>query len=183
MMPGVHIDSAPDDGFTPSTDELIANNATYAAAFDDHDLAVEPSRRLAVVACMDSRMDIFQLLGLGHGEAHIIRNAGGVITNDVERSLVVSQTMLGTREIVLIHHTDCGLQKHDDTTFRALLEDEFGQVPVWALESFRDPYASVRQSITRVRNSPFIRHKDNLRGFVFRVADGRLDEVTVPVGQ
>jgi carbonic anhydrase len=163
--------------FRPNADELIAHNEMYVEQFADHGLHVEPRRQLAVVACMDSRMDIFEMLGLGHGEAHIIRNAGGIVTDDVVRSLVLSQLFLGTREIILIHHTDCGLQKTDDTSFRAQLDQEFGLLPPWALEAFTDPYADVRQSISRVRNSPFIRYKDHVRGFVYRVEDGRLDEV------
>jgi carbonic anhydrase len=164
-------------GFRPNADELLARNAAYAERFADHGLQVEPRRQLAVVACMDSRMDIFEMLGLAHGEAHIIRNAGGIVTDDVVRSLVLSQLFLGTREILLIHHTDCGLQKTDDTSFRQQLDREFGLLPSWALEAFTDPYADVRQSVSRVRNSPFIRYKDHVRGFVYRVEDGRLDEV------
>ena len=123
-------------------------------------------------------MDIFQMLGLAHGEAHIIRNAGGIVSDDVERSLVVSQLLLSTREIVLIHHTDCGLQKVDDTGFRQRLEREFGMLPSWALDAFTDPYVDIRQSMLRIRHSPFIRYKDHVRGFVYRVEDGLLDEVT-----
>ncbi len=167
----------PPDDFRPNADELIANNAAYAERFADQKLQVEPRRQLAIVACMDSRMDIFEMLGLAHGDAHVIRNAGGTVTDDVVRSLVLSQLYLGTREIVLIHHTDCGLQKTDDTSFRNLLDEEFGLRPPWALEAFSDPYADVRQSLSRLRNNPFIRHKDHVRGFVYRVDDGRLDEV------
>lgn len=167
----------PVDDFVPNADELVAHNAEYAEQFADHGLQVEPRRHLAVVACMDSRMDIFEMLGLAHGDAHIIRNAGGIVTDDVVRSLVLSQLFLGTREIVLIHHTDCGLQKTDDTSFRNQLDAEFGLLPSWALEAFTDPYADVRQSISRVRNNPFIRYKDHVRGFVYRVENGRLDEV------
>ena len=167
----------PVEDFRPNADELVAHNAKYVEQFADHGLQVEPRRHLAVVACMDSRMDIFEMLGLAHGDAHIIRNAGGVVTDDVVRSLVLSQLFLGTREIVLIHHTDCGLQKTDDTSFRNQLDEEFGLLPSWALEAFTDPYADVRQSISRVRNNPFIRYKDHVRGFVYRVDDGRLDEV------
>jgi carbonic anhydrase len=167
----------PDDEFRPNADELIAHNAKYVEQFADQGLQVEPRRQLAIVACMDSRMDIFEMLGLAHGDAHVIRNAGGVVTDDVVRSLVLSQLYLGTREILLIHHTDCGLQKTDDTSFRKQLDDEFGLRPSWALEAFTDPYADVRQNISRVRNNPFVRHKDHIRGFVYRVEDGRLDEV------
>ncbi len=177
-MPSV---TSPDPSveFRPNADELLAHNARHVEDFADQGLAVEPSRRLAVVACMDSRMDMFQMLGLAHGEAHIIRNAGGVVTDDVVRSLVVSQLLLDTREIVLVHHTDCGLQKLDDSTFRNRLETEFGMLPSWALDSFSDPYVDIRQSLLRVQNSPFIRHKAHVRGFVYRVEDGRLDEVTL----
>ena len=167
----------PSDDFRPNADELLANNARYADAFADRGLGVAPRRHLAIVACMDSRMDTFEMLGLEHGDAHIIRNAGGTVTDDVIRSLVLSQLFLGTREIMLVHHTNCGLQTTDDTSFRELLDREFGLRPSWALEAFTDPYADVRQSISRLRNSPFIRYRDHIRGFVYRVEDGRLDEV------
>ena len=163
--------------FSPSTDELVANNAAYVATFSDHDLALAPRRRLAVVACMDSRMDIFEMLGLSHGDAHIIRNAGGVVTDDVVRSLVLSQRLLGTQEILLIHHTDCGLQKVTEDEFKRQLEAECGVAPGWALESFVDPYDDVRESVSRLQASPFISHKEHIRGFVYDVADGRLHEV------
>ena len=129
--------------FEPNADELLARNAAYADAFDDHDLAVAPRRQLAIVACMDSRMDIFGILGLEHGDAHVIRNAGGVITDDVIRSLCVSQRALGTREILLLHHTNCGLQNVSDDAFKARLERETGMKPWWSLESFVDPYTDV----------------------------------------
>lgn len=180
-MPVVTSPDASDD-FRPNADELLAHNRRHVADFDDHDLQVAPRRRLAVVACMDSRMDMFELLGLAHGEAHIIRNAGGVITDDVIRSLVVSQLLLDTREIVLVHHTDCGLQVMDDTTFRSRLEQEFGMLPSWALDAFTDPYVDVRQSLLRIHMSPFIRHKNHVRGFVYRVDNGQLDEVTLEPG-
>jgi carbonic anhydrase len=166
--------------FEPNADELVGNNRRFSDSFEDADLQVAPMRRLAVVACMDSRMDIFRILGLGHGEAHIIRNAGGVVTDDVIRSLCLSQRLLGTREIVLIHHIDCGLQKVDESTFKAELEEELGIKPWWALESFRDPYLDIRQSIRRLAMTPFVRHKDHIRGFVYDVTSGLLDEVTVP---
>ncbi len=167
----------PDDGFRPNADELLINNARYAEAFDDHDLALRPVLQLAIVACMDSRMDIFQMLGLAHGDAHVIRNAGGVVTDDVIRSLVLSQRLLDTREIILLHHTDCGLQKVVADELRQELEDETGIRPSWALEAFKDPYDDVAQSIRRLQLSPFITHKDHIRGFVYRVEDGRLVEV------
>jgi carbonic anhydrase len=163
--------------FQPNADELVGNNAAYAARFTDADLQVAPKRRLAVVACMDSRMDIFQILGLGNGEAHIIRNAGGVITDDVIRSLCLSQRFLGTREIVLLHHTDCGLQKVDETEFKAELEEELGIKPWWALESFDDPHRDVAQSMRRLQLTPFVPHRDQVRGFVYDVTTGSLDEV------
>lgn len=165
--------------FTPSADELLARNEAHADAFDDAGLPVAPRRQLAVVACMDSRMDIFALLGLGNGEAHIIRNAGGVVTDDVIRSLCLSQRALSTREIILIHHTDCGLQKVTDDGFRSELERAVGEKPRWAVEAFTDPWADTRQSARRIRSSPFIEHTDHVRGFVYDVETGRLDEVTL----
>ena len=163
--------------FTPTADELVANNASAAESFDDADLQVAPTRQLAVVACMDSRMDIFKILGLGNGEAHIIRNAGGIITDDVVRSLCLSQRLLATREIILVHHTDCGMQKVNAEEFKAELEAELGVKPSWAVESFDDPYADVRQSIQRIHHSPFVTHKEHVRGFVYDVTDGLLHEV------
>jgi len=168
--------------FTPNADQLITNNGAYAERFHDSDLQVAPQRNLAVVACMDSRMDIFQILGLGNGEAHIIRNAGGVITDDVIRSLCLSQRFLGTREIVLLHHTDCGLSKVDENEFREELAAELGVKPWWSLEAFTDPDADVRQSMQRLRMTPFIPHKDHIRGFVYEVESGRLREVTAETG-
>jgi len=165
------------DAFTPSADELLAKNAEYAEHFHDSALQVAPTRNLAVVACMDSRMDIFQILGLGNGEAHIIRNAGGVITDDVIRSLCLSQRFLGTKEIVLLHHTDCGLSKVDEADFRDQLVEELGVKPWWSLEAFADPYADVAQSIQRLKMTPFVAHKDHVRGFVYEVETGRLHEV------
>jgi carbonic anhydrase len=164
--------------FTPNAEELIANNRRFAAEFADHGLALSPRRHLAVVACMDSRMDIFQMLGLAHGDAHIIRNAGGVVTDDVIRSLVISQRLLGTREVVLIHHTNCGLQRVTEDEFKHEIEQECGIRPWWALESFRDPAQSVRQNMKRLQLSPFITHKMHIRGFVYDVDDGNLYEVS-----
>lgn len=163
--------------FLPNADELIRHNASYAAEFDDEPLPTAPRRQLAIVACMDSRMDVFGILGLAHGEAHVIRNAGGVITDDVVRSLCLSQRLLGTREIILMHHTDCGLQKVTDDDFKAELEAELGVKPDWSLESFSDPVADVRQSMRRLELTPFIAHKDHIRGFVYDVFTGLLDEV------
>ncbi|CAN5354940.1 carbonic anhydrase [soil metagenome] len=163
--------------FTPSTDELLERNRAFAATFADGDLQVAPTRQLAVVACMDSRMDLFRLLGLDHGEAHVIRNAGGVVTDDVIRSLCLSQRALGTREIILVHHTNCGLHNASEDAFKAELEAELGIKPWWALESFTDPYTDVRQSIHRLRHTPFVRYKDFIRGFVYDVRSGELHEV------
>lgn len=163
--------------FAPNADELLARNAAFADGFSDQDLAVAPARRLAIVTCMDSRMDMFQLLGLEHGAAHVIRNAGGVVTDDVIRSLCLSQRALGTREVILVHHTDCGLQKVRDDEFKAELEAELGIKPWWSVEAFTDPYADVRQSIQRLRLTPFIPHKDHIRGFVYDVRTGALHEV------
>ena len=164
--------------FTPNADELLANNARFVDGFADSELQVSPLRNLAIVACMDSRMDVFQMLGLGHGEAHIIRNAGGVITDDVIRSLCLSQRKLGTREIILLHHTDCGLEKVTGDELTAELEAETGVKPDWSLEAFTDPYADVAQSMRRLQLSPFIAYKDHVRGFVYDVTTGELHEVT-----
>lgn len=161
----------------PNIAELMGHNRSYAADFRGADLQVQPTRKLAVVACMDSRIDTFEVLGLGNGEAHIIRNAGGVITDDVIRSLCLSQRFLGTREIVLVHHTDCGLQKVDEAEFREELAAELGIKPWWSLETFADPFADVRQSIRRLEMTPFIPHKDHISGFVYDVTDGRLHQV------
>ncbi len=158
-------------------DELVEHNRAYAAKFHDADLQVEPTRNLAVVACMDSRIDTFAVLGLGNGEAHIIRNAGGVITDDVIRSLCLSQRFLGTREIVLVHHTDCGLQKVNPDEFKAELETELGVKPPWSVEAFSDPYADIRQSVQRLLVNPFVLHKDHVSGFVYDVTDGLLHAV------
>ncbi|MCU1358796.1 MAG: carbonic anhydrase [Ilumatobacteraceae bacterium] len=160
--------------FQPSVDELVAHNVAYVQQFSDQALSLRPRRQLAVVACMDSRMDIFEMLGLAHGDAHIIRNAGGVVTDDVIRSLVVSQRSLGTREIILIHHTNCGLQSVLEDQFKAEIEAETGIKPWWALESFVDPFANVRQCIKRLELSPFIAHKEHISGFVYDVGSGVL---------
>ncbi|HTZ86404.1 MAG TPA: carbonic anhydrase [Solirubrobacteraceae bacterium] len=158
-------------------DELLANNDSFAEATPREPLGVEPKRRLAIVTCMDSRLDVFAALGLRDGEAHILRNAGGVITDDVIRSLSVSQRKLGTREVMLIHHTDCGLLKITDDGFRAELQEASGMAPSFAIESFTDLDADVRQSILRVRHSPFLLHRDEVRGFVYDVDSHRLREV------
>jgi carbonic anhydrase len=163
--------------FAASIDELLVRNADYSASFHDADLGVEPTRELAIVSCMDSRIDAFAVLGLRNGEADIIRNAGGVITDDVIRSLCLSQRFLGTREVVLIHHTDCRLQKVDEVAFRDDLETELGVKPWWSLETFADPYLDVRQSIQRLYMTPFLKYKEHIRGFVYDVTDGLLREV------
>jgi carbonic anhydrase len=158
-------------------DELLANNRAFADSLPAKHLDVHPSRKLAIVTCMDSRLDVFAALGLNDGEAHVLRNAGGVITDDVIRSLAVSQRRLGTREVMLIHHTDCGMQKITDDGFRAELQEETGVSPAFAIESFGDVEADVHQSILRVRRSPFLAHRDQIRGFVYDVDTHQLREV------
>lgn len=161
-------------------DELLASNRLYADALAEQHLDVRPRRRLAIVACMDSRLDVFAALGLATGDAHVLRNAGGVITDDVIRSLAISQRLLGTRAVMLIQHTDCGMQRLTDDGFRAELEQATGLAPAFAIESFRDLDANVRQSILRVRRSPFLPHRDQVRGFVYDVDTHRLREVEAP---
>jgi carbonic anhydrase len=158
------------------TDEYLANNARYAESFSGP-LPMPPSNHIAIVACMDARLNVYGLLGLGAGEAHVIRNAGGVITDDEIRSLAISQRLLGTREIMLIHHTDCGMLTFTDDAFKKSIQDETGIKPAWSAESFGDLDEDVRQSIARIKASPFVPHKDSIRGFVFDVATGRLNEV------
>jgi carbonic anhydrase len=164
-------------GGTPVTDRLLAANEEFAGRFGRGHLPGTPSLGLAVVACMDSRLDVVAALGLEDGQAHVLRNAGGVITDDVIRSLALSQRKLGTREVILIHHTDCGLGKVTDDGFRAELQEETGMAPSFAIESFTDVEASVRGSIARIRNSPYLPHRDRVRGFVYDVDTGRLREV------
>jgi carbonic anhydrase len=159
-------------------DELLENNQRYAKGFDKHDLPLAPAKGLAVVACMDARLDVHKLLGIEEGDAHVIRNAGGVITDDEIRSLAISQRLLGTSEIMLIHHTGCGMLTFTDDEFRAQLEADTGVRPEWAPESFPDLEGDVRQSIARIQASPFIPNKDAVRGFVYEVESGRLREVT-----
>ena len=158
------------------TDDLLANNEAYARGFTGP-LPMPPAKHVAVVACMDARLDVYRALGLNEGEAHVIRNAGGVVTADEIRSLAISQRLLGTVEIILIHHTDCGMLTFTDDGFKQSIQDEVGIKPEWAPESFTDPAADVRQSIARIQASPFVPHKDSIRGFVFDVATGKLDEV------
>ena len=166
-----------EESFTPSADEFVRRNAAYAEDFAHAGLPVQPARHVAIVACMDSRMPIFQILGMDYGEAHVIRNAGGVITDDVIRSLTLSQRYLGTREIILMHHTDCGLQRVTEDQLKGELEAELGIKPWWSVESFTDPYADTKQSIERLKLTPFLPYKDHIRGFVYDVDTGRLDEV------
>jgi carbonic anhydrase len=159
--------------------ELVANNTAFADALPVAHLDVRPSRRLAIVTCMDSRLNVFAALGLRDGEAHVLRNAGGVITDDVIRSLAVSQRRLGTREVMLIHHSDCGMQSLSDDAFRAELQQATGVAPAFAIESFADLDADVRQSILRVRRSAFVPHRGAVRGFVYDVDTHRLREIEV----
>ncbi|MEX1141071.1 MAG: carbonic anhydrase [Thermoleophilaceae bacterium] len=160
-------------------DELVANNRAFAESLPARHLDVRPSRQLAIVTCMDSRLDVFAALGLGDGEAHVLRNAGGVITDDVIRSLAVSQRRLGTREVMLVHHTDCGMRTLTDDGFRAELQQATGVAPAFAIESFADVDSDVRQSILRVRRSDFLLHRDHVRGFVYDVDTHRLREIQV----
>jgi carbonic anhydrase len=159
------------------TDELVANNEQYAASFEKGDLPLPPAKGLAVVACMDARLDLHRILGLEEGDAHVIRNAGGVVTDDEIRSLAISQRLLGTEEIVLIHHTDCGMLTFTDDGFRGQIQEETGIKPEWAAEAFSDLDTDVRQSVARINASPFIPNKDSIRGFVYEVETGKLREV------
>ena len=159
-------------------DELLRNADAYHDSFDRGSLPLPPAKRVAIVACMDARLNPYGLLGLHEGDAHVIRNAGGVITDDEIRSLAISQRLLGTEEIMLIHHTDCGMLTFSDDEFRRQVEDDTGVKPEWAVESFNDLDADVRQSIARIKASPFIPNKDSIRGFVYDVETGTLREVT-----
>ena len=158
------------------TDDLLANNQRYADSFGGQ-LPMPPAKHVAVVACMDARLNVYGLLGLAEGDAHVIRNAGGVVTDDEIRSLAISQRLLGTREIILIHHTDCGMLTFTDDAFKRAIQDETGVKPSWGAEAFPDLDEDVRQSIARIKASPFVPHKDAIRGFVFDVATGKLNEV------
>jgi carbonic anhydrase len=158
------------------TDELLANNAHYVEGFSGP-LPLPPAKHVAVVACMDARINVYGVLGLQEGEAHVIRNAGGVITEDEIRSLAISQRLLGTEEIILIHHTDCGMLTFTDDQFKKSIQDEVGIKPPWAAEAFDNLDTDVRQSIARIKASPYIPKKDSVRGFVFDVATGKLNEV------
>ena len=159
-------------------DELVRNADAYTESFDRGDLPLPPAKRLAVVACMDARLNPYGLLGLNEGDAHVIRNAGGVITDDEIRSLTISQRLLGTQDIMLIHHTDCGMLTFGDDDFRRQVQEDTGMKPEWAAEAFDDLEADVRQSIARIKASPFIPSKQNIRGFVYDVQTGRLSEVS-----
>jgi carbonic anhydrase len=158
------------------TDELIANNARYAETFSGP-LPLPPAKHVAVIACMDARLDVYRILGLAEGDAHVIRNAGGVVTDDEIRSLAISQRLLGTEEIILIHHTDCGMLTFTDDEFKRSIQDETGIKPEWAAEAFDDLDEDVRQSIARIKANPFVPKTEAVRGFVFDVATGKMNEV------
>ena len=160
-----------------TTDELLKANEQYARTFDSGDLAAPPQRKVAIVACMDARLNVYGMLGLSEGDAHVIRNAGGVVTDDVIRSLAISQRLLGTEEIVLVHHTDCGMTSFRDDDVKDRIEQETGIRPPFALEAFGDAAEDVRQSMHRIAASPFLPNKDAVRGFVYDVETGRLEEV------
>jgi carbonic anhydrase len=159
------------------TEELLRNNAIYAESFEKGDLPLPPARDVAVVACMDARLDVHKILGLEEGDAHVIRNAGGVITDDEIRSLTISQRLLGTREVILIHHTDCGMLTFSDDELKAQIHEDVGLKPHFSMESFSDLEEDVRQSVARIQASPFIPHKESVRGFIYEVETGRLREV------
>ena len=159
-------------------DEFLGNNTAFAETFDKGDLPLPPAKKVAIVACMDARLNPYPILGLSIGDAHVIRNAGGVITDDEIRSLAISQHLLGTEEIMLIHHTDCGMLTFSDADFAQKLEDETGQRPQWPARSFPDLEEDVRESIRLIKQSPFIPRKDEVRGFVYDVKTGRLAEVS-----
>jgi carbonic anhydrase len=159
------------------TNELLSNNEAYAQEFDKGDLPMPPGKHVAVVACMDARLDVHKILGLSEGDAHVIRNAGGVVTDDAIRSLVISQRLLGTREVILIHHTDCGMLTFKDDEVKQQIEAEVGIKPEFALEAFSDLEQDVRQSIARIKANAFVPNKDAVRGFIYEVETGRLREV------
>jgi carbonic anhydrase len=158
------------------TDEYLKNNARYVESFTGP-LPLPPSKGVAVIACMDARLNVYAILGLNEGEAHVIRNAGGVVTDDEIRSLAISQRLLGTSEIILIHHTDCGMLTFVDDAFKRSIQDETGIKPPWSAEAFTDLAEDVRQSVARIKASPFVPRKDAIRGFIFDVATGKLNEV------
>src|SRR5919205_742017 len=159
-------------------DELLRNNERYAESFDKGDLPLPPAKGLAIVACMDARLNVYGMLGLEEGDAHVIRNAGGVITDDEIRSLMISQRLLGTQEIILIHHTDCGMLTFSDDELKAQIHEEVGLKPHFSMESFSDLEEDLRQSVARIKASPFVPRKESVRGFIYEVETGRLREVT-----
>jgi carbonic anhydrase len=161
-----------------ATDELVKNAARHAEGFAKGDLPIPPAKKVAIVACMDARVNPYPIFGLELGDAHVIRNAGGVVTDDEIRSLAISQRLLGTEEIILMHHTDCGMLTFNDDEFRRQIQDETGIKPAWSAEAFDDLEGDVRQSIERIKSSPFIPHKHSIRGFIYDVKTGRLSEVT-----
>ena len=161
-----------------TTDELLGNNERYVESFDKGDLPIPPAKPIAIVTCMDARLSPYVMLGLSEGDAHVIRNAGGVITDDEIRSLLISQRLLGTREVMLIHHTNCGMLTFSDDEVKDQIQEEIGIKPSFALESFTDLEENVRQSIKRIEASPFIPHKNSVRGFIYEVETGRLREVS-----
>jgi carbonic anhydrase len=163
---------------TSATEDSLQKNAAYAYNESKSALSARPSKALAVIACMDSRLDIFRILGLAEGEAHIIRNAGGVVTDDALRSLIISQRKLGTEEVVLIHHTDCGMLTFEDEAFREQLAAEVGEKPAFSFHTFSDLEQDVREGIGRIRTCPFVPHRDKVRGFVFDVVTGQLEEIS-----
>jgi carbonic anhydrase len=160
-----------------ATDDLVKNAAEYAKTFDKGDLPLPPAKHVAVLACMDARLNVYGVLGLQEGDAHVIRNAGGVVTDDEIRSLAISQRLLGTKEIVLIHHTDCGMLTFSDADFHRQLHEETGVEPEWDAEAFADLEVDIRKSVARIKESPFIPEKGSIRGFVYDVHTGRLNEV------
>jgi carbonic anhydrase len=160
-----------------ATDELVQNNERYAASFDKGTLPLPPSQKVAVLACMDARLDVHKILGLEEGAAHVIRNAGGVVTDDAIRSLTISQRLLGTGEIILIHHTDCGMLTFSDDEVKGKIMEDVGFKPHFAFEAFNDLEDDVRQSMLRIKHSPFLPHRDMVRGFIYDVKTGRLSEV------
>jgi len=163
------------------TDELVRNNQTYAGSFKKGDLPLPPAKHVAVLACMDARLDVHKILGLQEGDAHVIRNAGGAATDDAIRSLAISQRLLGTKEIILIHHTDCGMLTFHDDDLKRKIEEETGIRPAFALEAFTNLEDDVKQSIARIKASPFIPNKSSVRGFVYDVRSGKLNEVGAAV--
>jgi carbonic anhydrase len=162
-----------------TTDELLQNAQAYAASFDKGTLPLPPGRKIAILACMDARLNPYGLLGLQEGDAHVIRNAGGVVTDDEIRSLAISQRLLGTEEIILIHHTDCGMLTFTDDDFKRSIQEDTGIKPEWAAEAFPDLEEDVRQSLRRIEASPFVTKHESLRGFIFDVATGKLNEVSL----